>query len=251
MINTKNMPELSLSQINLTTAIGKHHILKDINFQLKAGTCLGLVGPSGAGKTSLLRLLNKLTSPTSGDIFLNGENYRNIPSVNLRQRVALLIQESHLLGMTVQDAIAYPLTVRSLPQTEINQRLQYWREQLNIPSEWLDKTELQLSVGQKQLVAIARCLVTQPEVILLDEPTSALDRGKAENLLRVLTEISQGGTIIVMVNHQLDIVKQFATDVIYLQEGEIRQNMLADRLNWQGLQNSLIEAEKQNIVDFT
>ncbi|MGL6281937.1 MAG: ATP-binding cassette domain-containing protein, partial [Microcoleaceae cyanobacterium] len=178
-------------------------------------------------------------------------NYQNIPAVNLRQRVFLLIQESHLLGMTVQEAIAYPLTVRSLPQTEINQRLQYWREQLNIPSEWLDKTELQLSVGQKQLVAIARCLVTQPEVILLDEPTSALDRGKAENLLRVLTEISQGGTIIVMVNHQLDIVKQFATDVIYLQEGEIRQNIVADCLNWQGLQNSLIEAEKQNIVDFT
>jgi D-methionine transport system ATP-binding protein len=245
------MSELSLTQINLTTVIGKHHLLKDINFHLKAGTRLGLVGPSGAGKTSLLRLLNKLTSPTSGDIVLNGENYRNIPAVNLRQRVALLMQESHLLGMTVQEAIAYPLTLRSLPPAEINQRLEYWREQLNISSEWLDKTELQLSVGQRQLVAIARCLVTQSEVILLDEPTSALDRGKTENLLRVLTEISQGGTIIIMVNHQLDIVKQFATDVIYLQEGEIHQNMVADRLNWQGLQNSLIEAEKQDAMDFT
>ena len=237
--------QLRLEQVSLSGSVGSHYLLKNISFEVSAGDRIAIIGPSGAGKTSLLRLLNRLSEPTAGSIYLENQEYRQIPVIQLRQQVTLVLQESKLLGMTVQEALTYPLVLRGLPRAEIQQRLSYWLEQLHIPEDWLGRTEVQLSVGQRQLVAIARALVIQPKILLLDEPTSALDAGRASYLLQVLAQLATSSqTTILMVNHHLELAQMFCTRVLYLQHGQLLQdapNSLP--LDWAKLRETLIQAE--------
>ena len=238
--------QLRLDQVSLSASVGSQYALQDISFEVFKGSRIAIVGPSGAGKTSLLRLLNRLSEPTAGAIYLENQDYRQIPVIQLRQQVTLVQQESKLLGMTVKAALEYGLILRNLARSQIQQRISYWIEQLNIPIEWLERTEIQLSVGQRQLVAIARALVIQPKILLLDEPTSALDAGKASHLLQVLTELATNShTTIFMVNHQLELAQQFCTRVLYLQQGQLIQNAANDNLDWTKLRETLIKAEVQ------
>lgn len=238
--------QLRLNQVSLSASVGSQYALQDISFEVFKGDRIAIVGPSGAGKTSLLRLLNRLSEPTAGAIYLENQDYRQIPVIQLRQQVTLVQQESKLLGMTVKAALEYGLILRNLGRSQIQQRISYWIEQLNIPIEWLERTEIQLSVGQRQLVAIARALVIQPKILLLDEPTSALDAGKASHLLQVLTELAiNSHTTIFMVNHQLELAQQFCTRVLYLQQGQLIQDAANDNLDWTKLREELIKAEVQ------
>lgn len=238
--------QLRLEQVNLTASVGSQYLLKDISFEVLPGDRMAIVGASGAGKTSLLRLLNRLSEPTSGAIYLENQNYKQIPVIQIRQQVTLVQQESKLLGMTVKAALEYGLILRKLPRSQITERILSGIEQLNIPTEWLERTELQLSVGQRQLVAIARALVIQPKILLLDEPTSALDAGRASQLLQVLTKLaSNSQTTILMVNHQLELAQQFCTRVLYLQHGKLIQDAPNENLNWTKLRENLIKAEAQ------
>ncbi|NDJ23056.1 ATP-binding cassette domain-containing protein [Nostoc sp. B(2019)] len=253
---------LKLEQVNLfaklkTQLSGNQQgypILQDISLEVLLGDRstntygerLAIVGSSGAGKTSLLRLLNRLIEPSSGKIYLENQEYRQIPVIQLRQEVTLVLQESKLLGMTVQQALAYPLVLRGLPKQTIQQRVSDWIEQLHIPSEWLGRTELQLSAGERQLVAIARALVTQPKILLLDEPTSALDAATASRVMQVLIQLSQTHqTTILMVNHQLELAQTFCTRLLHLKQGHLWANQSASEINWVNLRESLMQAEAQ------
>ncbi len=244
---------LRLEQVNLfaklkTQLSGNQQgypILQDISLEVFAGDRLAIVGSSGAGKTSLLRLLNRLIEPTSGKIYLENQEYRQIPAIQLRQEVTLVLQESKLLGMTVQQALAYPLLLRGFSKQTIQQRVSDWIEQLHIPSEWLGRTELQLSAGERQLVALARALVTQPKILLLDEPTSALDAGKVSHVMQVLIQLSQTHqTTILMVNHQLELTQMFCTRLLHLKQGHLLANQSASEINWVNLRD-LMQAEAQ------
>jgi D-methionine transport system ATP-binding protein len=221
-------------------------ILTDISFEVFKGDRICLIGPSGAGKTSLLRLLNRLSEPTSGAIYLENQDYQKIPVIELRRQVMLVPQEPKLLGMTVREALAYPLVLQQLPERQIEERLEIIREQLHVPADWLERTELQLSVGQRQLVGIARALVIQPKILLLDEPTSALDAGTASHVLGVLADLAvKGKMAIVMVNHQLDMAQLFCTRILYLQEGQLLQNAPVIQIDWKQLRETLVQAEAQ------
>lgn len=248
-------PQLQLKRVGLSSATGGAvagiPILTDISFVVFAGDRLCLIGPSGAGKTSLLRLLNRLSEPTSGMICLEGQDYQKLPVLQLRRQVMLVHQESKLLGMTVQEALAYPLVLQQLSKQAITKRLEVVREQLHIPTDWLGRTELQLSVGQRQLVAIARALVCQPKILLLDEPTSALDAGLAAHTLGVLTELALHDKLtILMINHQLDLAERFCTRVLYLQEGQLLQDTATDQLNWKQLRERLTQWSEQASQDW-
>lgn len=248
--NFTSKAQLRLEQVNLLTKLKGNHqgypILQDISFQVFPGECIAIVGPSGAGKTSLLRLINRLSEPTNGKIYLENQEYHQIPVIQLRQVVSLVLQQSKLLGMTVQQALAYPLVLRGLPKQTIQQRINYWIEQLHIPSDWLGRTEVQLSAGQRQLIAIARALAIQPKMLLLDEPTSALDIGTASHLMQVLTQVSQTHqTTILMVNHQLDLAQMFCTRLLHLQQSRLLTNQTASKIDWANLKDSLISAEAQ------
>lgn len=222
-------------------------ILQDISFEVFEGERVAIVGPSGAGKTYLLRLLNRLSEPTSGKIYLDNQEYSQIPVLQLRSIVTLVSQEPKLLGMTVKEALAYPLVLRGLPKQTIQQRVSHWIEQLQIPDEWLTRTEVQLSLGQRQLVAIARALVIQPTILLLDEPTSALDLNQAEHLVEILSHLTQNyQTTVVMVNHQLELVEKFCTRLLYLQQGRLLVHQEASEISWLNLRDKLTQAKAQD-----
>lgn len=219
-LESKNL--LHLSNVSLTDASGKHQLLKDISFSLKKSDRLAIVGPSGSGKTTLLRLINRLQDPSSGLIEFDSQPLKKIPVIQLRRQSVLVPQEPKLLGMTVQDALAYPLQLQRLAQTEIVQRIKQWQENLSIPDDWLERNELQLSLGQRQLVSIARGLVMQPKLLLLDEPTSALDSERAFCLIQQLIQLTQSSeTAIIMVNHQLKLVEQFSNNILTINQGKM------------------------------
>ena len=237
--------QLRLEQVNLTASVGTHYLLNIISFELFRGDRVAIVGSSGAGKTSLLRLLNRLSEPSAGSIYLENQQYPQIPVTQLRQQVTLVPQETKLLGMTVQEALAYPLVLRNLSRSQRLQQISHWIEQLHIPSEWLERTEVQLSLGERQLVGIARALVIQPKILLLDEPTSALDIGRASHLLQVLSQLATTSqTTIFMVNHQLELAQLFCTRVLHLQQGQLIQDSPNGQLDWTKLRD-LIQAEAQ------
>ncbi|WP_414577026.1 ATP-binding cassette domain-containing protein [Anabaena sp. CCY 9402-a] len=242
--------QLRLEQVNLfaklKTQLQGYPILRDISFAVSPGERLAILGPSGAGKTSLLRLINRLSEPASGKIYLDNQDYRQIPIIKLRQMVTLVLQEPRLLGMTVQQALAYPLVLRDLPKQTIQERVNHWVEQLQIPNDWLGRTELQLSTGQRQLVAIARALVIQPQILLLDEPTSNLDIGRATHLMQVLIQLNQTHqTTILMINNQIDLTQIFCTRLLNLEQGSLLSNQTASNIDWVHLKKRLLNAEAQ------
>jgi D-methionine transport system ATP-binding protein len=250
---------LRLEQVNVFASLKSqtkdnlqgYPILQDISCEIFEGERVAIVGPSGAGKSYLLRLLNRLNEPSSGKIYLENQEYRQIPVLQLRSLVTLVLQESRLLGMTVKDALAYPLVLRGLSKQTIDERLSHWREMLHIPEDWLARTEVQLSVGQRQLVAVARALVIQPKILLLDEPTSALDYCACENLIKVLSECTQTYQMtVVMVNQQLEFVEKFCTRLLYLQQGRLLINQIASVLDWVSLRERLSQEQAQDDFGF-
>lgn len=243
--NLISMPVLKLQEVSWVASIGSALLLQNISFSVHRGEKIALVGASGAGKTTLLRLLNRLNNPTQGNIYFQGQPLEQMPANQLRQAIALIPQEPKLLGMTVTESLAYPLQLQKLANAEIDRRVDTWRNRLRIPETWLNRTELQLSLGQRQLVAIARSLVMQPQIILLDEPTSALDLGIAQHLLMVLDDLSQNHNVtIIMVNHQLELIENFAHRILYLATGILTEDMAATATSWLQVRQKLLAIQQ-------
>ena len=249
-MNNRQTPILQLNQISLTDPTGFYSLLQEISFSVAKGEIVAIVGGTGAGKSSLLRLLNRLSEPTAGTIAFAGQPFSQIPPIQLRQRVVLVPQEPKLLGMTVGETLAYPLRLQKLPEREIQQRLDTWRSRLSIPEDWWKRNELQLSLGQRQLISIARGLAMEPQVLLLDEPTSALDAGSTNCLVEALHQLGKEKQVtILMVNHQLEVARQFAQRILYLQQGQLLADSPADQLDWGKLREKLIQAEANKILN--
>lgn len=237
----REQPRLSVQQVSFR-GFGNAPLLQEISFEAAAGECIGIVGATGAGKTTLLKLLNRLMECDRGRILFEGREIHQIPAVALRQQILLVLQEPKLLGMTVRQALSYPLQLRGLSADLIAQRLQYGLDQLQIPTDWLERTEVQLSQGQKQIIALAWALIIQPRVLLCDEPTAALDPGHRQRLIRSLQELATTcSTTILVVNHQLDWLQQFATRMLYLKQGHLEQNGAAHKLDWVALEQQLAQ----------
>ena len=226
-------PLLHLDQISFTAANSEAYLLQEISFTVETGERVAVVGASGAGKTSLLRLLNRLAEPAGGTIEFAGQPLSQIAVRQLRQQIALVPQEPKLLGMAVAETLTYPLRLQHLPKAEIQQRLDVWLTRLHLPQDWLERHEWQLSLGQRQLVSIARAFVMQPQVLLLDEPTSALDAGRTAQLMEVLVDLARERQVaVMMVNHQLEIARQFCQRVLYLREGRLIADLSAAQVDW-------------------
>jgi D-methionine transport system ATP-binding protein len=244
--------QIIFEQVSLQATVGTDSILRHLSFSLNAGSCVAIVGPSGAGKTSLLRLLNRLIEPSSGQIWFEDKALSTWPVIPLRQKIGLVLQESNLLNMKVADALSYPLLLQGMSPDQAMRQVQPWLERLKIPSDWLHKTELELSLGQRQRVALARALLNSPTVLLLDEPTSSQDFGYAQWLMGYLKTLAQETQMtILMVNHQLDLLENWATHALYLEAGQIQQIISPPQaIPWQPIRQAIIDFNQSHAQEW-
>ncbi|MCI7558719.1 MAG: amino acid ABC transporter ATP-binding protein [Clostridium sp.] len=197
------------------------YVFRNISFDINDNEKLLIIGPSGCGKTTLIRCLNGLNNIDSGNIFLNGVKISNIDDVVLKSKVGMVFQNYNLFPhLSVRENVSLaPKLLKMGNEKEIDDLVKRLLSEVNIINK-IDSYPSKLSGGEKQRVAIARTLATKPEVILLDEPTSALDPATINDFISLLNELSKTTTIVV-VSHEMDLIKSFADKVLFLKDGSI------------------------------
>ena len=193
-------------------------ILEDISLSLEAGAHLTITGPSGSGKSSLLKLLASLVSPSSGRIVYQGQDLEDLDPVAYRREVSYCFQQPVLFGQTVRDNMAFPFEIRHLPFDQ--ERVLATLARLNLGPEFLEKPIKELSGGEKQRVALVRNLLFEPKVLLLDEVSSGLDE-KTKTLLRTfLNDLHQAGVTLIEVTHDQREIEE-AEHLVTIVEGRL------------------------------
>ena len=236
------MPLLTVNNLKkvYTTRFGGNKVtaLKNINFSVEKGEYVAIMGESGSGKTTLLNILASMDRPTSGEVILNGENTINIDENELakfrREHLGFVFQDFNLLDtFSIEDNIYLPLVLAGEGYKKMNDKIKPIAEKLGI-SNILKKYPYEVSGGEKQRTAIARAVITKPDILLADEPTGALDSKSTGDLLNTLSDIHEDGQTILMVTHSVRAASH-AGRVLFIKDGEIyhqiyRGNMTNDEM---------------------
>ena len=198
--------------------------LQNVTFSVEPGEYVAIMGESGSGKTTLLNILAALDRPTAGEVFLDGNALSDIPERDLaafrRSHLGFVFQDFNLMDtFSLRDNIFLPLVLAGESYAEMEQKLKPLAEQLGI-TDILSKYPYEVSGGQKQRTAVARALITDPQLILADEPTGALDSRSSDNLLELFGEINNGGQTILMVTHSVKAASH-AGRVLFLRDGRV------------------------------
>lgn len=198
-------------------------VLRDVDLELSAARITVIIGPSGGGKSTLVRMLNRLEEPDGGRVLFNGRDIRDCDPLQLRRRIALLPQQPFVFAGTALDNLQQPFHYQGCKPPAVDDPL--LRELLalcKLPTDLLPRQARTLSLGQQQRLCLARSLTTSPEVLLLDEPTSALDRPTVDGLIGSLKAICrQRQLAVLLVTHDLYLAHGIADDLVYLQHGSI------------------------------
>jgi putative ABC transport system ATP-binding protein len=215
------MPDLPavLSTDHLSRSVGGRKLVDDITVQVRSGEVLAVVGSSGSGKSSFLRLLNRLDEPTSGTVFLAGVDYRQIPPGELRRKVGMVTQRAFLFPGTVHQNLGFGPRQRG--ETLSEGLAQGLLTRVGLPG-YLSRDVSNLSGGEAQRVSIARALANTPAVLLLDEPTSALDEAAKTGVEALLRDIiAERSLTCVMVTHDVAQAARMASNVMILEGGRV------------------------------
>lgn len=212
--------------------------LKNVNFSIEIGEYVAIMGESGSGKTTLLNILASMDRPTSGEVLLNGKNTVSINENELakfrREHLGFVFQDFNLLDtFSLEDNIYLPLVLAGKEYKEMNERLKGIATKLGI-SDILKKYPYEVSGGQKQRAAVARAMITNPDILLADEPTGALDSKSTGDLLNTFSDIHKDGQTILMVTHSVRAASH-AGRILFIKDGEIfhqiyRGNMSNDEM---------------------
>ncbi|MEG0141251.1 MAG: methionine ABC transporter ATP-binding protein [Comamonas sp.] len=206
---------------------GPVHALRGINLEIASGEVFGIIGRSGAGKSSLVRCLNLLNRPTEGKVMVHGRDLMQLSNAELRaarRDIGMVFQHFNLLSSrTVYDNVALPLELAGVSKEEIYQRVTPLLELVGL-DHLSDRYPAQISGGQKQRVGIARALASNPKVLLSDEATSALDPETTRSILDLLRKVNRElGVTVVLITHQMLVIKQIADRVAVIDGGEIAE----------------------------
>lgn len=198
-------------------------VLREITVHVDAGEVLAVVGPSGGGKSTLLRLFNRLLEPDSGEILLDGVNILTIDPPLLRARIPLVSQKPFLFSGTVRDNLQASARLRRSALPDLNDpERQELLELCQLDPAWLDRDARKLSIGQQQRICLARALLGPCQALLLDEPTSALDRPTADLLSQTFQELaSRKNLAIIVVTHDLRLAEYCADRLALLLNGSV------------------------------
>ena len=223
--------------VNLHKYFGKLEVLKGIDLQVHQGDVVSVLGSSGSGKSTMLRCINHLEQPTSGEIYISGrpmgfrvdskgrkvpDSHKNINK--LRQEIGMVFQQFNIWPhMTVLgNVIEAPVHVKKIPTQEANEIALTFLEKVNLIDK-KDEFPVRLSGGQLQRVAIARALSMQPKVMLFDEPTSALDPELIGEVLEAMKQLAIDGTTMIVVTHEIGFAKEVSDRVVFLNNGLVEE----------------------------
>ena len=209
---------------HLQKAFGTHEVLKDINLTVDYGEVLSVIGASGSGKSTMLRCINLLETPTSGDVIYHGKNITD-PDFNIskyRAKVGMVFQSFNLFNnMTaLENCITGQVSVLKKNRADAEKTAMHYLEKVGL-APYINAKPAQLSGGQKQRVAIARALAMEPEVLLFDEPTSALDPQMVGEVLEVMRNLANDGLTMIVVTHEMAFARDVSSNVVFMADGVI------------------------------
>ena len=209
-----------------TARFGSNRVqaLSDVSFSVEEGEYVAVMGESGSGKTTLLNIIAALDKPTDGEVCLNGRRFSDIKEAEIakfrREHLGFVFQEFNLLdNFSIKDNILLPLVLAGRQYHEMDKRLTPVARKLGI-SEILSKYPYEVSGGQKQRAAVARAIITDPQLILADEPTGALDSKSSDELLALFSSINNDGQTIIMVTHSVKAASN-AGRVLFIKDGRV------------------------------
>ena len=227
---------IELSDIHKTYRAGSGEVaaLRGIDLRVAAGEVFGVIGQSGAGKSSLIRMINLLERPTAGRVTVDGVDAASLDAAGLRglrRRIGMIFQHfNRLSSKTVVENVAFPLQLEGrLSREDIRARALALLDRVDLADQ-ADKYPAQLSGGQKQRVGVARALACEPKILLCDEATSALDPETTRQVLRLLRELNgELGLTIVLITHEMDVIRRVCDRVAVLEAGRVvEQGVVAD-----------------------
>lgn len=214
---------------NLDLSFGDNKVLDDISLEVKKGEVITFIGPSGTGKTSLLRCINLLEKPESGRITLGGDTYdfssiTKKETLALRRKTAMVFQQYNLFKnkTVLENVMDAQIVVQKKPKQVAHDKSMEELVRVGLEGK-ADAYPHQLSGGQQQRVSIARALAVEPEVILFDEPTSALDPELVGEVLKAIGEVADSGMTIILVTHEMSFAKDISDRVIFMDQGRVAE----------------------------
>ena len=208
---------------NLKKNFGKTKVLKKIDFKIEKGDRLAIIGQSGCGKSTILRCINQLEMPSSGEIIFEGKNIlENTDMTKIRRKIGMVFQQFNLFeNLTVLDNITLaPIKLKIMSKEEADIKAKKLLKSIGLENK-KDNYPSQLSGGQKQRVAIIRTLIMNPDIILFDEPTSALDPEMVEEVEQLIKQIAEDGMTMIIVSHEMNFVRNCANKLLFIDEGKV------------------------------
>lgn len=224
--------EVILKAVDIRKSFGAIEVLKGISLEARKHDVIAILGASGSGKSTFLRCLNFLDEPTSGTVFLHGDEIlvrngkpRNPRQIeNLRQKLGMVFQQFNLWShrTVLENVMEGPLHVKGLSKAEARENAEAYLNRVGL-ADRMDMYPSQLSGGQQQRVAIARALAMEPDAILFDEPTSALDPELVGEVLKVMQSLAEEGRTMIVVTHEMSFARDVSTEVVFLADGRIAE----------------------------
>ena len=218
------MSENILEIRHLGKSFGTHEVLRDIDFTVKKGDVISIIGASGSGKSTLLRCVNLLETPSSGQILYHGTDVagRGVNAPEYRSHVGMVFQSFNLFNnmSVLKNCMVGQMKVLKRSKEEARQQALKYLEKVGM-APYINAKPRQISGGQKQRVAIARALAMDPEVLLFDEPTSALDPELVGEVLNVMQTLAQEGRTMLVVTHEMAFARDVSSQVVFMHQGVI------------------------------